>query len=172
MRKKLSLKKRIKLTAQLIILLASMVFFVHIANVEGDSQSSITRQQAADIVTLDILKPKTLSEDVVVFLSQTPLVAGQTIETFFQEPNDANSFPITTNSWFAWINDDPLAEFSHETRYVFIDSLSGQYQVFTATSWPVVLPGDSNEPSGIVLWDEQADWEGAADVIFSTIHIE
>jgi hypothetical protein len=57
-----------------------------------------------------------------------------------------------------------MSEFAHETRYVFIDSETGDIQTFIE-QWRPILNGQP-------LYATQQEIEDAINVIYSTIHLD
>jgi len=59
-----------------------------------------------------------------------PLQNGDTVSS-----ESGNDYPITTNTWFIFIDDNPQAFYAHATRYVFMDARDGSYTIVNET-WP------------------------------------
>ncbi|MBN2031571.1 hypothetical protein JW824_15170 [bacterium] len=121
----------------------------------------LTRQEAINLIVNEIVQPFTLDHHVMVFLGTEMIQPGRTIWPYFDEQD---SQTITKPTWFAWINDYPDAYFAHDTRYIFIDANTGEYEVRTAQWWPV-LDGES-------LWMTDEEWLDELLVIYSNINIE
>lgn len=97
--------------------------------------SAITRQEAIDIIMEEVIRPNMLDHDVLAFLSVEPLKSGDRVNEAFEE---TEAIIINTPTWFAWVNDDPAAEFAHTTRYVFVDAMNGAVNVLEREWWPLV----------------------------------
>lgn len=121
----------------------------------------LTRQEAIDLIVNNIVQPYSLDHQIIVFLGTEPIQPGSTIWPYFEEED---SLTITKSTWFAWINDYPDAYFAHDTRYVFMDASTGEYEVENAQWWPV-LNGES-------LWMTDEEWRDEQLVIYSNINIE
>lgn len=126
-----------------------------------DRTEMLTRQAAVDLVVNEIVQPFTLDHHVVVFLGTEIIQPGSTIWPYFDEEERRT---ITKPTWFAWINDHPRAYFVHDTRYVYIDASTGEYDIQTAHWWPV-LDGES-------LWMTDAEWHDKQLVIYANINIK
>lgn len=132
----------------------------------GDSVSvfgpdPLTRDDVVTLVVADLINPKTLDHEVIAFLDDEPLASGDTVTVFYDE---GGTYVMDKPMWFVWIDDDPLAEFAHDTRYVFVDVQTGNIEIHAEQWWPKL--------NGEVLWAEQEDMENPVDVIYSTVHLE
>jgi len=96
---------------------------------------AIARQQAITIIMEEVIRPNTLDHDILAFLSIDPLKSGDRVN---EASEDTEAINIDTLTWFAWINDDPTAEFAHTTRYVFVDAMDGAVNVLEREWWPLV----------------------------------
>jgi hypothetical protein len=122
----------------------------------------ITREDAIQIVVERMIDPTTLDHDVMAFLTMKPLEAGDEVAPLgFPEETETVSAP----TWFAWIDDEPDAEFGHATRFVFIAADTGETRVLEKEWGPVL-----NDVQ--VLWRNLEDWEEARGLIFAHPPIE
>ena len=122
----------------------------------------ISREEAIQIVVERIIDPATLDHDVMAFLTLKPLEAGDRVAPLgFPEETETVSAP----TWFAWIDDQPDAEFGHTTRFVFIEAESGETRILEKEWGPVV-----NDV--LVLWRNLEDWDEAKGLIFAHPPIE
>lgn len=119
----------------------------------------ITREEAIVIIIDEIIKPKTLKHNVLSFLVLKPLPKGNTIAPHGY-PEKTTTLDVPT--WFAWIDDDPHADFAHDTRFVFINAYTGEYQVLNETWGPVL-----NDTT--VLWRQYEDVNFETYLIYSTL---
>ncbi len=118
---------------------------------------TITREEAIEIVVEEVIAPATLDHDVMAFLTAEPLAAGDRIAPLgFPRQTETLASP----AWFAWIDDEPDAEFAHPTRFVFIDAETGAHRVFEK-EWSPVL----NDTE--VLWRQFEDWRPDRGLIFA-----
>lgn len=122
----------------------------------------MTRDEAIRIVVERIIDPTTLDHDVMAFLTLKPLAVGDQVAPLgFPEETETVSVP----TWFAWIDDEPDAEFGHATRFVFIDADSGEIRILEKEWGPVL-----NDVQ--VLWRSLEDWDEAKGLIFAHPPIE
>lgn len=100
----------------------------------GAARTMLTREQVIAIILAQVIKPDSLTEDLLAFLGREPLEPGDRVREAF----DSTETTIRQPTWFAWLNDDPTAEFGHPMRYVFVDAFSGDVTVQQHEFWPVV----------------------------------
>jgi hypothetical protein len=62
-------------------------------------------------------------------------------------------------SWFFWLDDDPLAQFAHDTRYLIMDANTGKMEIREAEWWPVV--------NGEVVWGKTEERDSDATVVYA-----
>ena len=124
-------------------------------------QKEMTRQEATNIIVHTIITPPTLAHNVSAFLVKEQLRPEDNIWPFSLEENKTTP---ERNAWFAWLNDDPQAFFSHPTRFVFLDVLTGEIKITDEEWWPV-LNGES-------LFMDDTAWQDADMVIYSDVHLK
>ncbi|TFH43928.1 MAG: hypothetical protein E4H01_11395 [Lysobacterales bacterium] len=120
----------------------------------------LTRDEAIGIA-YDVIVPASLDHAVTAFMGMAPLDAGDTIVPVFTE---GRQYTIDGPTWFCWIDDNPQAFFEHDTRYVFINAVTGAVSVVVEKFWPVL----NGEP--LFMTDEE--WTDLEIVIYSCIHSE
>ena len=98
----------------------------------------LTRPEAIRMVMDGLVLPETSETAVTAFLTLAPLKDGDVVRPKFQEDKSRR---IRGPTWFAWIDDCPLALFAHETRYVYINAYTGQLEVETQEFWPLINQG-------------------------------
>lgn len=118
----------------------------------------ITRPEAVEMILQQVIKAGNLQQDVLAFLGREPLREGDEVQ---EDMPGADVVRIKGPTWFAWVNDDPAAEFEHPTRYVFLDAETGRMRVLTRSWWPLV--------NGSAVWQTREELQGDRFVIFSTI---
>jgi hypothetical protein len=121
----------------------------------------ITRQEAIDIIIKKVIVPQSLDHPLTAFLGMEVTPAGTSVWPFLMEEKKRT---INSPVWFGWINDGPQAFFEHNTRYVFIDVYTGNYEVVTEGWWPVV--------DGQSQWMDEQEKENPAVLIYSDIHLK
>ncbi|GEM_PF-3068545 len=127
--------------------------FVSVGNKET------TREDAVRIILNRIIVPATLDHDVTAFLVKVPLKSGDVIKPFL----DGKERIITRNTWFAFINDSPQAFYEHPTRFVYIDVLTGKYEVENQKWWPLLNGND--------LFTSDAELRDMDLIIYSDVHV-
>lgn len=136
------------------ILLASPSLQIQSAS---SSQASNGRDTA-----IEILRKKVLLLDAypyIAFMWPEPLMPGDYITTSYFPEN--NTYLIETVTWFFWIEDSPYEGFAHDTRYVFIENVTGDYIVAKASWWPKL--------NGVDLWPTPSDYWNTTYWVNSTI---
>jgi hypothetical protein len=117
-------------------------------------------RQAAIEIAMDVINPATLDHDVTAFIGPAMLVSGDEVQPF-DLPQRAKV--LDRETWFCWINDDPNQFFQHDTRYVFIDAVTGDSIVFQEGWWP--------EINGTSVFMSDADWLTTTTIVYSTLHV-
>jgi hypothetical protein len=144
------LKERISLFLGLIIL--GVGFF----NLSCSSQPVLTFEEAVEIVIDEIVIPENLEHPLIVFALPDPLSPGSEIgpyNLFGSEPHPDPTL-ITEETWFFWIDDAPVASFSHTSRFVLISQENGQVTLSEEDWWPV-LNGEGLWITEDEYWNEQ-----------------
>jgi hypothetical protein len=140
---------------------------------ENDTQDitsyfDITRDEAIQILINDVIKPGTLDHEVIAFGLDDPLGIGDHVSPFLpaleswnasEIPNLAGGVTLTRVKWFFWVDDLPLAEYAHDTRFVYIDADNGVSTV-TYEQWWCLING---EPQ----WVEEEDYLNPMNWVFS-----
>lgn len=116
------MKNHIKLQKYFIILLMLLSNSVLIAQ--------FTRQQAIQ---------KVLNEIVVADTGKINVYAGTVIKS--NQDSIVLIFDTTlqcpyTYNWVFFIDDNPIAGWAHPCRYIFMDSLTGAYQIIEQNQYP------------------------------------
>ena len=118
---------------------------------------NIVREDAKRIIIDEIVRPGTLDHDVMVFLTAHTLQRGDRISPKgFPDETDV----IDGTTWFAWIDDEPEAEFEHDTRFIYLNAGSGRYKVKVRQWYPVL-----NDT--VVLWQDEKRWISDDLLIFA-----
>lgn len=94
------------------------------------SQAQLTRQQAIDTVLNQILVSDTGHINVYVAIDQ--LLQTDTLQLNF---DTCLIMPYNYN-WVFFIDDQPGANWTHPCRYISVDSVSGNYQVYNTNQFP------------------------------------
>jgi len=102
----------------------------------------ISHWDAIEILVKQIIPPAADDARISAFMLSEPLKAGDTVSS-----ESGASYPITTRTWFIFIDDNPQAFYAHATRYVFMDARDGSYTIANE-SWPPEINGYS-------MWDTQ-----------------
>jgi peptide/nickel transport system substrate-binding protein len=102
------------------------------------------------ILIEQVINPPNLTTDLIAFRWPEPLVSGDVITPCVQEKGE--EYSVLTPKWFYWIDDCPYAMFAHDTRYVFIDDETGEYEVI-GEGWPPSLNGQEMWSTPEEFWD-------------------
>jgi PKD repeat protein len=116
----------------------------------------IDKDGALAILLGEIIKPADAYEWISAYMLSKPLQSGDTVTSEI-----GNQYPIQGNTWFVFIDDQPQAFFSHDTRYVFIDAQTGDYEI-KPESWPP-------EINGFSMWDTASINRGDLIEIYSVL---
>jgi len=92
---------------------------------------------ALQVLLEEVLPPAFSSSRVSVHMPSEPLSDGTAITS-----ESGARYTIDGDTWFAFIDDAPEAFYAHPVRYVFIDAISGDYDVVDDT-WPPEIDGNS-----------------------------
>ena len=95
--------------------------------------SEITLDEAIAILMDKILKPGYSNNRASAFMTSKVLQKDDVVTS---EVGD--TYPIDSNTWFVFIDDDPKLFFSHPTRYVFINAQDGSYDISNEL-WPPLI---------------------------------
>ena len=103
------------------------------------SPKKLSREIAKNIVIEDIIKPSKAPYGLRAYMYPNTLTKESMIVPFESWNKGEREFMSCSGQcWFFWIDDNPLAQFAHETRYVLIDSLTGKIEIKNAEWWPVI----------------------------------
>jgi PKD repeat protein len=111
-------------------------------NITVTSLPEIGAWDAIEILVGEIIPPASAYERISAFMLSEPLQAGDVVSSL-----DGTDYPVNTNTWFIFIDDMPEAGYAHDTRYVFIDAVTTDYDIFNE-SWPPLINGFS-------MWNAQ-----------------
>lgn len=138
---------------------ASMGGYVLISKLlkEKIKPPGVAADEAIQILLDNIIKPDELDYDLIAFMWPELLNPGDTIT-----PHDipGHAHIMEDNTWFFWVNDFPFIMFSHPTRYVFIDALTGNYTVAIEDWWPQL--------NGADLWGTPDEFWNKGYWVYST----
>ena len=95
--------------------------------------SLFSLEQAIDLLMNNIINPGSSNNRISAFMLSQPLQNGDVVTS-----ESEDEYNISNNSWFVFIDDDPEAEFAHDTRYLFIDEKTGDYNIYNNT-WPPLI---------------------------------
>ncbi len=112
------------------------------ANITVSSLPLIGAWDAIEILVGEIIPPASAYERISAFMLSEPLEAGDVVSS-----DSGTDYPINTNTWFIFIDDNPEAFYAHGTRYVFMDAVTADYDIVNE-SWPPDINGFS-------MWDTQ-----------------
>ncbi|MFP3897966.1 MAG: hypothetical protein ACLFVD_01430 [Dehalococcoidia bacterium] len=131
--------KKTVLSILLITLLTALAVTLAIRFGSGPG---ISKDEAIAILVGEIIEPAAEYEGISAFMLSGPLQDGDVVTS-----ESGEDYPIDASTWFVFIDDEPLAFFAHECRYVFIDGRTGAYEVINET-WPP-------EINNVSMWDGQ-----------------
>lgn len=118
--------------------------------------TGISKDQAIEILVSDIIEPATEYKDISAFMLSQPLQEDDVVAS-----ESGQTYPIDTSTWFIFIDDEPMAFFAHDCRYVFINAQTGTYDVVDET-WPPEI----NDYS---MWDTQSVGRGDMITLYSVL---
>ncbi|MCF8367934.1 MAG: right-handed parallel beta-helix repeat-containing protein [Bacteroidales bacterium] len=95
--------------------------------------SQFTRQQAIDLVLNTILSADT--GNINVYCAYEPKTSPQNI---FLDTGDSVACPYPGN-WVFFSDDDPSAFWAHQARFIFVNTLNGNYSLIEHSMLPVDL---------------------------------
>lgn len=109
-------------------------------------EEQLDRAQAIDILVDEVIKPDTLDYNLIVFTLDEPLPQGAEVAAYAPDPlpDGVETLPylvpetMTAPTWFFWIDDNPFDQFSHPTRFVFIDAENGDVEISYQGWWPYI----------------------------------
>lgn len=118
--------------------------------------AGIGKDEAIAILVSKIIKPAAAYKRISAFMLSQPLQNGDVVTS-----ESGQRYPIDTNTWFVFIDDEPLAFFAHDSRYVFIDAQTGSYDVSNET-WPPQI-------NNLSMWDTQNLGRGHIIELYSVL---
>jgi hypothetical protein len=121
----------------------------------GAEKELISREEAIQMILKRVIVPGTLEHDLLAFLGREPLTEGDTV---FQDVELQVVRAVEGPTWFAWLYDEPTMEFEHETRYVFVDALTGELEVKSQSWWPML--------NRRLIWNTREEMAGDRFVFF------
>ena len=118
----------------------------------------ITRERAIQVLVQEIIKPESLEHDAMALMTPETLNKGDEVRPLFGEDR---VYLMDAPTWFAYIDDNPLADFVHPTRFVFIDATTGEYRVTNEEWWPVL--------NGVSLFRSDRELSDENLIVFATL---
>jgi len=118
----------------------------------------IGKWDAIEILVKQIIPPAASEDRISAFMLSEPLQAGDVVSS-----ESGADYPITTRTWFIFIDDNPQAFYAHATRYVLMDARDGSYTIANET-WPPEINGYS-------MWDTQRVGRGHLIELWSVLDI-
>lgn len=113
------------LTLSLLLILIFLSSGIAIAEAQPDSE------KAWETVKSNILKSGLSNK--VIFRSKEPLKGGQEIKCWDRIIKVPAHFE---QAWFFFVDDQPMANWGHKCRYIFVDTKTYKYHVIDSTSPP------------------------------------
>jgi hypothetical protein len=121
--------------------------------------TGISRAEAIEAVIKEVAEPSEAPYGLRVHMYPELLPKGSTIVPFAPWMKGEKEFIVCDGEcWFFWFDDNPLAQFAHETRYVLVDTSTGEVAVREAEWWPVV--------NGKVIWGKTEERASDEFLIF------
>jgi Caspase domain len=122
-------------------------------------REAISREKAIEIVVEKIAKPSEAKYGLRAHVYPTLLPKGAQIVPFDLWIEGKRELLVCKRDcWFFWLDDDPLAQFAHKTRYVLVDASTGEVSVTDSEWWPVV--------NGQVVWGKTEERASDRSLIF------
>jgi hypothetical protein len=124
-----------------------------------NQQEKISLEEAKKIVIEKVAKPSEAPYGLRVHMYPELLPKGSKIVPFDPWVRGKKEFIVCDEDcWFFWFDDNPLAQFAHETRYVLVNASSGKLIVKEADWWPVVR--------GKIMWGKTEERASDRFLIF------
>lgn len=130
---------RYKIKAFSIVVIFSLLIF------PLKSFTQVTKQQAIQKVINEIVVSDTGRIDV--FVSESQLNLNDSIHLAF----DTALISPYNYSWVFFVNDHPNAKWTHPCRYIFVDSLTGSFQVINEDQFPDSFRDATSSEFDVVL---------------------
>jgi len=147
---------KIILGVLLIALLTALIVMPTPGCKPGPEIPAISKDQAIAILVSEIIEPAAEYELISASMLSEPLQNGDVVTS-----QRGQTYPIDTDTWFIFIDDDPMADFAHDCRYVFINGETGSYDVVDET-WPP-------EINNLSMWDTQNLGRGNIIELYSVL---
>jgi peptide/nickel transport system substrate-binding protein len=112
-------------------------------------KGEVSSAREDQILIEEVIDPPNLTTDLIAFRWPEPLMVGDVITPCIHESGE---YLVNSSKWFYWIDDCPYAMFAHDTRYVFIDDETGEYEVLVE-KWPPSLNGQEMWSTPEEFWD-------------------
>lgn len=101
----------------------------------------LSHAQAEEIVK-NILTAEEEGEDMVAYLWPEMLNKGDEVLSWDNDQEEEDETEVRKmkgNSWLAWIDHEPgNVFFAHQTEFVYIDAVSGEYERVADDFWPMI----------------------------------
>jgi len=121
-----------------------------------DPDTDISKDDALEILVSEITQPAAEYKELSAFMLSQPLKSGDVVTS-----ESGETYSIDRPTWFVFIDDDPMAFFAHDCRYVFINAQTGAYDVVDET-WPPEINDNS-------MWDTQNLGRGHMITLYSVL---
>lgn len=132
------------------------------------SPKAISRDDAIKMVVEKVAKPSEAPKGLRVHAYPDLLAKGSIVEPYItwlarkkQLPSREDIFVCKTASWFFWFDEDPLADFAHKTRFVFVDASTGKTTIQESQWWPVV--------NKKMMWNTSGDRASRTTLVFEKL---
>jgi len=118
--------------------------------------AEIGKDEAIKILVSEIIPPASSYARISAAMLSQPLQQGDVVSS-----EGSGQYTIEANTWFVFIDDAPGAFFAHDTRYVFIDASTGDYDVANEM-WPPLI-------NNVSMWDTQSLDRGYLIELYSVL---
>lgn len=113
-----------------VFLSMTLAFLLTTALITGNAIAQITKEAAYEIVVQQGLNGSVEGKNIYVM--PDPVAANSVVEVWFKDP----IILPNAEGWFFFIDDQPLANWEHDCRYVFVDAVTGEYTEIRARMYP------------------------------------
>lgn len=153
--------KRIDRKVFLGTILVAMLIALSLAPTPGcgpglDPGTDISKDDALEILVSEIIQPAAEYKALSAFMLSQPLQSGDVVTS-----ESGETYTVDRKTWFVFIDDDPMAFFAHDCRYVFINAQTGAYDVVDET-WPPEINDHS-------MWDTAEIGRGNMITLYSVL---
>lgn len=90
--------------------------------------TSVSQNKAWEIVKMSVLNNQL--DNINVYVSKNTIQPNTIVETYGEEDKSPNN-----ESWLFFIDDIPYGNWAHPCRYVYVNTVGGNYEVHD-NSWP------------------------------------